>query len=237
MKHLAERLRGLIRPSRVRPDSQAQQPSGAVAVTTSQPVQPTGGRWSEVQGLLDSDKGAEALKLVQQLLTEAPRIPGSRFLLGVCLDRVGRHEEALAAYQDELTDNPTHAQAGQRVKLLSEALARPASAKTHWQQRSWQTSLPRETLLSIQHSLHNYTYRGLAMLKNPFDCALYPLLLWKLQPRTIFEIGSKDGGSALWFGDLLESFHIDGHVYSLDIVKPKGVSHGRVTFQIGRAHV
>lgn len=170
------------------------------------------------------------MKLVQQLLAEAPRIPGSRFLLGVCLDRVGRHEEALAAYQDELTNNPTHAQAGQRVKLLSEALARPASGKTHWQQRSWQTSLPRETLLSIQHSLHNYTYRGLPMLKNPFDCALYPLLLWKLQPRTIFEIGSKDGGSALWFGDLLESFHIDGHVYSLDIVKPKGVSHGRVTF-------
>jgi cephalosporin hydroxylase len=40
-----------------------------------------------------------------------------------------------------------------------------------------------------------YTYRGVPMLKNPFDLALYLLLLWRLKPRTVIEIGSKSGGS------------------------------------------
>lgn len=64
-------------------------------------------------------------------------------------------------------------------------------------QRPWNTSLPRETLLSTQQSLHNYTYRGVPMLKNPFDLALYLLLLRRLKPRTVIEIGSKSGGSGL----------------------------------------
>ena len=68
------------------------------------------------------------------------------------------------------------------------------------------------------------------LLKNPFDLALYPTLLWKLKPLSIIEIGSKSGGSALWMGDLLSNFGIDGHVYSLDIVKVDTVSHPRVTF-------
>ena len=59
-------------------------------------------------------------------------------------------------------------------------------------QRPWNTSLPRETPLSSR-----YTYRGVPMLKNPFDLALYLLLLRRLKPRTVIEIGSKSGGSGL----------------------------------------
>jgi cephalosporin hydroxylase len=71
------------------------------------------------------------------------------------------------------------------------------------------------------------------MLKNPFDFALYPMLLWSLKPRTLIEIGSKSGGSGIWFGDLLQSFGIDGHVYSIDIFKVDTVTHPRVTFMEG----
>ena len=73
----------------------------------------------------------------------------------------------------------------------------------------------------------------LPLLKNPFDLALYPLLLWRTKPRTLFEIGSKDGGSALWMGDLFDTFGIDGHIYSLDVFKVESVSHPRVTFLQG----
>ncbi len=189
-----------------------------------------GDAYRRVEALLSADQGAEALKACQGLITETGQTTGLPYLLGLCLDRVGRHEEALTAYGQELSLDPNHAEARARFDQLSQALARPVPQRLATHQRTWNTSLPRETLLRIQQSLHNYTYRGVPMLKNPFDFALYPLLLWNLKPRTLIEIGSKSGGSALWFGDLLNDFGVDGHVYSLDIVRVDSVSHPRVTF-------
>ncbi len=184
----------------------------------------------EVRTLLGQGKGVRALRLAQRALAEAPGTPGLAYLHGLTLDGVGRHEEALAAYRLELANNPTHAEASARARELAAALSAPTKDRVPTAQRSWHTSLPRPTLLELQKSLHNYQYRGVPLLKNPFDLAIYPLLLWRLQPRTIIEIGSKSGGSALWMGDLLNNFGIDGRVYSLDIVKVESVSHSRVTF-------
>ena len=50
----------------------------------------------------------------------------------------------------------------------------------------------------------NYTYKGVPTYKNPFDLALYQLLLWEQKPRTLIEIGSKWGvvrcGSPMFCG-------------------------------------
>jgi cephalosporin hydroxylase len=88
-------------------------------------------------------------------------------------------------------------------------------------------------MLSIQNATMNYSYRGVPMIKNPFDFALYPVLIWNLKPRTIIEIGSKDGGSAVWLGDMLNNFGIEGHIYSIDIVEVTSVQHPRVTYMEG----
>ena len=184
----------------------------------------------EVRSLLGQGKTARALRAAQWALAEAPGIPGRAYLHGLTLDGVGRHEEALEAYRAELAINPSHAEARARCDQLTAALTIPATTHPPTDQRSWHTSLPRPTLLRLQQSLHNYQYRGVPLLKNPFDLALYPTLLWKLKPLSIIEIGSKSGGSALWMGDLQSSFGIHGHVYSLDIVKVETVSHPRVTF-------
>jgi cephalosporin hydroxylase len=74
-------------------------------------------------------------------------------------------------------------------------------------------------------------WRGVPMKKDPFDLALYPLLLWELRPATIIELGAYRGGSALWMADLLDLYGIDGHVYSHDIdVDRITARHERVTF-------
>jgi cephalosporin hydroxylase len=46
-------------------------------------------------------------------------------------------------------------------------------------------------------------YKGLFNCKTPFDLSLYTMLLWELRPKTIIELGSFQGGSALWFADQL----------------------------------
>jgi cephalosporin hydroxylase/predicted SAM-dependent methyltransferase len=188
---------------------------------------------AEIRRLIQVGKPVDAMKIARQAASGHGNTPGTSFLYGLSLESVGRHEEALEAYQAELTVNPKHTEARIRCEHLLKALAKPVVTRVPTEQRSWHTSLPRPTLLTMQQSLHNYQYRSVPMLKNPFDAAIYPQLLWNLKPRTIFEIGSKYGGSALWMGDLLDNFRADARIYSLDIVKVTNVSHPRVTFLEG----
>jgi cephalosporin hydroxylase len=101
--------------------------------------------------------------------------------------------------------------------------------------RPFASGLDRPVVERVLHGTLGYTYRGIPMQKDPFDVALYSMLLWREKPRTIIEIGSRFGGSALWFADLLEVFGIDGRVHSIDVVPVDGVSHARVTFHTGDA--
>ena len=67
--------------------------------------------------------------------------------------------------------------------------------------RSPISAIPAERLMDIQNGTMRYSWRGILCNKSPFDFALYSLLLWQVKPATIFEIGSKQGGSALWLAD------------------------------------
>lgn len=82
-------------------------------------------------------------------------------------------------------------------------------------------AIPFGLIRSIQRGLLTYHYRSVPMLKHPIDMALYTDLVWHLRPRTIIEIGSGRGGSAVWFSDLLKNYNIDGKVLSIDLVPPK----------------
>ncbi len=187
----------------------------------------------QVVDLLNQGKKVEALRLAEKAASLSVFVPGMHYLRTVCLNAVGRHEEALEAAKQELTNNPSHAEAQAQVEYLTKALIKPKQPKIPTEQRPWGTTIPYDLMMSIQNAIHNYSYRGVPMLKNPFDFALYPLLIWNLKPHTIIEIGSKSGGSGLWFGDLLNNFGIDAHIYSIDIVKVTQVSHPRVTFMEG----
>jgi cephalosporin hydroxylase len=80
-----------------------------------------------------------------------------------------------------------------------------------------------------------YRHRGLSMYKNPFDLALYPLLLDALRPQTLVEIGSGSGASGLWFADQAQILGLDLGIVSVDLDPPVGVEHGAVTFLRGDA--
>ncbi|MGY4353110.1 cephalosporin hydroxylase [Bradyrhizobium sp. GM7.3] len=59
------------------------------------------------------------------------------------------------------------------------------------------------------------TYKGLILLKTPFDQALYSE---ELQPKTILELGSYHGGSGLWLADLMSMLcENPGEVHSFDL--------------------
>ena len=99
------------------------------------------------------------------------------------------------------------------------------------------SSIPLGVILNLQHGIMSYQYRGIDCFKCPFDFALYQLLLWRERPRTIIEIGTWKGGSALWLADLLTTFEIDGHIHSFDIADPPAWSNKRITFHKADAHM
>lgn len=92
------------------------------------------------------------------------------------------------------------------------------------------SEIPYDLLMKIQRGTMAYEYRGVPMLKNPFDLALYPLLLERAKPRTLIEIGSHKGGSAMWFADQRPGMQ----VISIDLTLPD-VEHSNVRFLRGDA--
>src|SRR5215469_591821 len=88
------------------------------------------------------------------------------------------------------------------------------------QGRRWRVDLPLAAVRSLQAGALQYSYRGVPMLKNPFEVALYQLLVWQLRPRSVIEIGSYLGASAYWLADMLRTYDIEGTVLSIDIDPP-----------------
>jgi len=93
--------------------------------------------------------------------------------------------------------------------------------------------LPRRSIETIQNGTLTYSYKGVPTYKSPLDIALYQLLLWEQKPRTLIEIGSKWGSSALWFSDLLRSYGVDYTIHSIDIDPPKNREFPGVFFHRG----
>ncbi len=83
--------------------------------------------------------------------------------------------------------------------------------------RSFDVGVPPDLLDSIQAGTLKTRYKGRRLAKNPFDLALYVQLLETLKPRTIIEIGTSDGGSALWFRDQSRSLGIPCEILTMDI--------------------
>lgn len=88
---------------------------------------------------------------------------------------------------------------------------------------------------AIQRGVLRTVYRGIPCFKSPFDIGLYLQLLSRLRPHTVIEIGTKFGGSALFFADMLTVHGIGGRVISVDIDPKAEFSDSRITFLTGNA--
>jgi len=95
------------------------------------------------------------------------------------------------------------------------------------------STIPRSLLKKIQSASFKYSFEGVTCIKNPFDLALYTLLLSNLRPRTIIEIGSASGGSGLWLSAQSRALALDAVVYSYDIKPPNGLDSENLRFNFG----
>jgi len=102
--------------------------------------------------------------------------------------------------------------------------------------RSFCSSISAEVFDDIQHGTMRMVYRNVPFFKSPFDIALYLTLLSRHAPRTVIEVGTKYGGSALWFADMLSVQGVtDARVVSVDIEPLANITDPRITFLKGDA--
>jgi cephalosporin hydroxylase len=104
------------------------------------------------------------------------------------------------------------------------------------QNRSFKPQLEHSVFDTVQMGTMKTTYRNIPFLKSPFDIGIYLQLIGKLMPKTVFEIGTKNGGSALFFADMLSVHGIENaSVVSLDIKPLAEFEDNRITFLQGDA--
>lgn len=101
--------------------------------------------------------------------------------------------------------------------------------------RPLESDLPSHFLPGLQRGVMSTKYRGVGCLKSPFDMVLYLQLFSKQAPRTVFEIGTRFGGSALWFADMMDNHGVPGNVITVDIKPPEGMADHRIKFLGGDA--
>ena len=87
--------------------------------------------------------------------------------------------------------------------------------------RDFRTFFQADQLARYQQGVMGYHYRDVMCNKSPIDLALYMRLIYTQKPRTIIEIGSKFGGSAMLFRDLTRIYGFDTQVVSIDRAPPE----------------
>jgi cephalosporin hydroxylase len=181
--------------------------------------------------LFEKTEFREALQALDVLEANGFRFQGMNHLRALMSTTLNRWPDAIKFEEEELRQHPDNATAQQELEALRSV--QRDSEMRHQPARSWHTSLPRQSQLMVEAGTHLYHYRSIPFIKNPFDFAIYTMMVWEIKPRTIIEVGSFAGGSALWLGDMLSAYGIDGHIYSIDINKVQNVEHPLVTFMQG----
>jgi len=67
------------------------------------------------------------------------------------------------------------------------------------------------------------TWMGRRIQKNPLDLFIYSEIAYEIKPTVVIETGSLEGGSAIFWADMMKLIHGDesGKVISIDVNKPK----------------
>jgi len=131
----------------------------------------------------------------------------------------------------------------ERMKRHEEIAARVEAsgptAEARWAfvaDREDDTDMSIDTLEALYIGQARSTWRGIPFGKSALDWQMYALLIEELQPRTILDIGSWAGGSALFFADFAQMLVGDGFhkVVSLDItlnnIRSTAREHPKIDF-------
>jgi len=188
--------------------------------------------YDRAEALLAESRSLDALRVADEALADSPSERRWLLMRLRALIALGRFESALDFARMTAGRHPAEARFAEIRDSLETSVEPPVTSRPTTV-RSWESSIPPDVSRQVQKSIQAYRYRGLQMVKTPFDIALYLRLITEVKPGTVIEIGSKEGGSAVFFGDLLVVNGGDGSIVSFDVFPVEDVRHPRVSFRFG----
>ena len=84
-------------------------------------------------------------------------------------------------------------------------------------EREERSIIPAECTIAMVTAKYLSCYRGILMLKAPNDLSILYQMFWNVRPRTVIELGSFTGASALWMADALNGANIECSVFSVEL--------------------
>jgi cephalosporin hydroxylase len=88
------------------------------------------------------------------------------------------------------------------------------------------SDIPWSAMSRSQGGRRPMTWKGRNVFKTVFDFALYPMMIAEIRPRTIIELGSGDGGSAVWLRDTARMLGVSCKILSFDVSPPRLACRG-----------
>ena len=88
-----------------------------------------------------------------------------------------------------------------------------------YKDRDIRSDFEKETIKNISFGKYNLHWKGIQLMKDPMTLICYQQMFNDIQFGTVFELGSYEGGSALWFYDIIYNLypHKSISVHSFDI--------------------
>jgi cephalosporin hydroxylase len=94
------------------------------------------------------------------------------------------------------------------------------------------TALGMSVLTRSQGIAHVPSWAGHMIFKTAYDMVMYAMLIGESKPRTIIELGSGAGGSAVWMADVAHAHGLRPRIVSVDL-NPIDVVDSRIEFRQG----
>ena len=118
-------------------------------------------------------------------------------------------------------------------RILSNIVNQERYAERPIGELSLRTFLSSDVLVTSQGVKDCMTWKGNPLYKSVYDFSLFPIMIWNIRPKTIIEIGSGNGNSAIWMNDLCKMYGINCHIHSMDIRRVKNRKRKTLTFLEG----
>ena len=97
-------------------------------------------------------------------------------------------------------------------RILSNIVNQDRYAKRPIGELSLRTFLSSDVLVTSQGVKDCMTWKGNPLYKSVYDFSLFPIMIWDIQPKTIIEIGSGNGNSAIWMDDICKMYENIGKI-------------------------
>jgi len=134
-------------------------------------------------------------------------------------------------------DNTDYVDADVEIERKIHEIQNSSSRLVSIKERKDECETSLDSVKMIVYAKYQNLWKGMQLMKGALDLEIFRHLIWELQPKTIIELGTYKGGSAVWFADQMKLAGTEGKVVTIDInsdlLDPRAKNHPDIKYLNG----